>query len=484
MALVLVVDDEPGIREMLRAVLRAESHLVRTAASGEEGLGVLSREAVDLLITDLSMPGMDGVELLRRASTTSPETHAIVITAFGSKETAIEAMRHGAVNYLEKPFDVEELRLHVRNALSTRRLSDENRRLKERLAVNTEILGRSPQVQRVRELVARVAGTESTVLITGESGTGKEVVARTIHGASPRAGRPLVGINCAAIPAELLESELFGHVKGAFTGADRARPGLLETAEGGTLFLDEIGDMPAAMQAKLLRVLQERTIRRVGGNEEIPVDVRVVCATHRDLELLVQCGDFREDLYYRINVIQIAMPPLRARIEDVPEFVQVFAAKHAQRMGRRVTGAEPAFVEALTGYRWPGNIRELENVVERAVALSTGDLLLHDSLPAEVTGGAAAAPGDRPRLHAAMDLEQYLEEERRRYMAAALDQAGGVQTRAAERLGMTFRSFRYFAKKFGLTGRESGTADETAGEAAEGPGHEAREPLESPAGRG
>jgi len=483
-ALVLVVDDEPGIREMLRAVLRADGHLVRAAASGEEGLGVLSREAVDLLITDLSMPEMDGVELLRRSSTVSPETPAIVITAFGSKETAIEAMRHGAVNYLEKPFNVEEMRLHVRNALSARRLSDENRRLKERLAVNTEILGRSPSIQRVRELVSRVAGTESTVLITGESGTGKEVVARTIHGASRRAARPFVGINCAAIPAELLESELFGHVKGAFTGADRARPGLLEAAEGGTLFLDEIGDMPAAMQAKLLRVLQERTIRRVGGNEEIPVDVRVICATHRDLEMLVQCGDFREDLYYRINVIQVAMPPLRTRIEDVAEFVQVFAAKHGQRMGRTVAGAEPGFVEALSRYRWPGNIRELENVIERAVALSSGDLLQHDSLPPEVTGAAPAGPGDRPRLPAALDLEQYLDEERRRYMAAALDQAGGVQTRAAERLGMTFRSFRYFAKKFGLTGRESGSAEDPSGEAPERAGDEAPEPVGSRTGRG
>ncbi|MCU0253434.1 MAG: sigma-54 dependent transcriptional regulator, partial [Acidobacteria bacterium] len=464
----------------LRAVLRADGHLVRLAASGEEGLRVLSREAVDLLITDLSMPEMDGVELLRRASQESPETPAIVITAFGSKETAIEAMRHGAVNYLEKPFDVEEMRLHVRNALSARRLSDENRRLKERLVVHTEILGRSPPIQRVRELVARVAGTESTVLITGESGTGKEVVARAIHGASARAGRPLVGINCAAIPAELLESELFGHVKGAFTGADRARPGLLETAEGGTLFLDEIGDMPAAMQAKLLRVLQERTIRRVGGNEEIQVDVRVLCATHRDLELLVQCGDFREDLYYRINVIQIAMPPLRARLDDIPEFVGVFAAKHGQRTGRRVVAAEPAFLEALTGYRWPGNIRELENVVERAVALSTGEVLQRDSLPPELTEKGPLAPEGRPRLPAAIDLEQYLEEERRRYMVAALDQAGGIQTRAAERLGMTFRSFRYFAKKFGLTGREPASVDDAAAEAHEGA---ALAPLETPVGR-
>ncbi len=277
-----------------------------------------------------------------------------------------------------------------------------------------------------------------------------------------------------------MESELFGHVKGAFTGADRARPGLLETAEGGTLFLDEIGDMPAAMQAKLLRVLQERTIRRVGGNEEIQVDVRVLCATHRDLELLVQCGDFREDLYYRINVIQIAMPPLRARLDDIPEFVGVFAAKHGQRTGRRVVAAEPAFLEALTGYRWPGNIRELENVVERAVALSTGEVLQRDSLPPELTEKGPLAPEGRPRLPAAIDLEQYLEEERRRYMVAALDQAGGIQTRAAERLGMTFRSFRYFAKKFGLTGREPASVDDAAAEAHEGA---ALAPLETPVGR-
>ncbi len=470
MALVLVVDDEAGIREMLRAVLRGDGHRVLVAASGEEALTILGRESVDLLVTDLSMPEMDGVELLRRSCGVSPETPAIVITAFGSKETAIEAMRHGAVNYLEKPFDVEEMRLHVKNALSARRLSDENRRLRERLTVDTEILGSGSRMQRLRDLVARVAGAESTVLVTGESGTGKEVVARAIHAASPRSSRPFVGINCAAIPGELLESELFGHVKGAFTGADRARPGLVEAAEGGTLFLDEIGDMPPAMQAKLLRVLQERTIRRVGGNEEITVDVRVICATHRDLDLRVQEGSFREDLYYRIHVIQVAMPPLRERLEDIPEFVRIFSEKHARRMGRRPPAADAAFLGALARYRWPGNVRELENVVERAVALSAGETLSCDSLPPEI-GGAGRQGTERPVPTAVLDLEHYLEEERRRFMVAALEQAGGVQTRAAERLGMTFRSFRYFAKKFGLTGREA------AGEEAPGEREESREPA-------
>ncbi len=450
MAVVLVVDDEPGIREMLRVVLAGDGHRVITAASGPAALELLAVEAADLLVTDLAMPDMDGLELLRRASAVAPETPAIVITAFGSKETAIEAMRHGAVNYLEKPFDVEELRLDVRRALGHQQTTNENRRLRARLTVNGEIVGRSPAIKEVRDLIERVAPADATVLITGESGTGKEVAARAIHRASPRADRPFVGINCAAIPADLLESELFGHVRGAFTGADRTRPGLVESAAGGTLFLDEIGDMPSSMQAKLLRVLQERRIRRVGGTEEIPVDVRIVAATHQDLDTLVREGRFREDLYYRIHVIRVRMPALRERLSDIPEFVQLFAERHAQRIGRRISGAHPAFLEALARYRWPGNIRELENVVERAVTLAADDRLGADSLTPEIL--AAAEPGIGP-LPEQVDLEAFLDEQRKRYMIAALDACGGVQTRAAERLGMTFRSFRYFAKKFGLRSR-------------------------------
>ncbi len=447
MALILVVDDEPGIREMLRAALARDGHRVTAASSGEEALARLRDEGCDLLLTDLAMPGMDGVELLRRVQEIAPEVPSIVITAYGSKETAIEAMRHGAVNYLEKPFDIEEMRLHVRRALRHRELRDENRRLRARIAAEREIIGHSQAIARVREMVARIAPTDSTVLVTGESGTGKEVIARAIHAASPRREAPFVGINCAAIPSDLLESELFGHVRGAFTGADRARSGLLEAARGGTLFLDEIGDMPPEMQAKLLRVLQERKVRRVGGDQEIPVDVRVIAATHRDLPTLVREGRFREDLYYRIHVIRIDVPPLRERREDLPEFVRHFLRRHAERMGRRIERIEPAFLEALARHDWPGNVRELENVIERAVALAPGDALVPEVLPPEILEGSAGA---RELPPGAFDLERHLEEERRRYMEAALRACGGVQTRAAERLGMTFRSFRYFAKKYGL----------------------------------
>ncbi len=447
MALILVVDDEPGIREMLRAALARDGHRVTTASSGEEALVRLRDEGCDLLLTDLAMPGMDGVELLRRVQEIAPDVPSIVITAYGSKETAIEAMRHGAVNYLEKPFDIEEMRLHVRRALRHRELRDENRRLRARIAAEREIIGHSQAIARVREMVTRIAPTDSTVLVTGESGTGKEVIARAIHAASPRRDAPFVGINCAAIPSELLESELFGHVRGAFTGADRARSGLLEAARGGTLFLDEIGDMPPEMQAKLLRVLQERKVRRVGGDQEIPVDVRVIAATHRDLPTLVREGRFREDLYYRIHVIRIDVPPLRERREDLPEFVRHFLRRHAERMGRRIERIEPSFLEALARHDWPGNVRELENVIERAVALAPGDALVPETLPPEIIEGSA---GQRELPPGSFDLERHLEEERRRYMEAALRACGGVQTRAAERLGMTFRSFRYFAKKYGL----------------------------------
>ncbi len=462
MALILVVDDEAGIREVLRAALSTEGHRVVVATGGEEALQVLSRETIDLVITDLSMPDIDGVELLRRSSKLAPDTPAIVVTAYGSKESAIEAMRHGAVNYLEKPFDVEEMRLHVRRALRQQRISEENRRLRAQVGAETELTGDSPSVEAVRTMIGRIAPADSSVLITGESGTGKEVVARAIHRISPRAERPFVGINCAAIPAELLESELFGHVRGAFTGADRSRRGLVEAAEGGTLFLDEIGDMPHEMQAKLLRVLQERRIRRVGGTEEIPVDVRVICATHRDLTQWVKDGRFREDLFYRIHVIHIRVPALRERRSDIPPLAANFAARHSARMNRRITGASPEFVEALVRYTWPGNVRQLENVLERAVALSTGDLLLPETLPPEVLDPHATSSGELPaELPEPFDLEAHLETLRRHFMELALDESNGVQTRAAERIGLTFRSFRYFAKKYGLTTR-SGDSEPVA----------------------
>ncbi len=459
MALILIVDDEPGICEVLRTALTTDGHRALAARSGEEALDLLGREAFDLVITDLCMPGIDGVELLRRVSELAPDTPAIVITAYGSKETAIQAMRHGAVNYLEKPFDIEELRLHVQHALGHRRLSDENRRLRARLTADAELIGTSEAIEKVRDLIARVAPTDSTVLITGESGSGKEIAARVIHRASLRAAKPLVSVNCAAIPADLLESELFGHVRGAFTGADRSRPGLVEAAAGGTLFLDEIGDMSPAMQAKLLRVLQDRRIRRVGGTEEVPVDVRVITATHQDLDALVRAGRFREDLYYRIHVINVRMPALRERLDDIPDFVRFFVDRWSARTGRAVRDVEPAFLAALARSSWPGNIRELQNVLERALTLTTSDCLSVQTLPAEI-GGGFGAPLSLPEH---FDLEGHLDQQRRQFMEAALAAAGGVQTRAAERLGMTFRSFRYFAKKFELVGRSAESAEAGAG---------------------
>jgi two-component system response regulator PilR (NtrC family) len=451
-ALILIVDDESGIREMLGAVLEADGHRVRSVDSARRGLEELSTGWFDLIVTDLSMPGMNGVEMLERISSTGAEIPSIVITAYGSKETAIEAMRLGAVNYVEKPFDVEEMKIHVRRALEQRQMAEENRQLRARLSVSAELIGSSPAIQRVRGMIERVGPIDSTVLVTGESGVGKEVVARAIHLTSPRSAAAFVGVNCGAIPPELLESELFGHVKGAFTGADQNHRGLIERAHGGTLFLDEIGDMPLAMQIKLLRVLQERRIRPVGSNEEVPVDVRLVAATHRDLEQYVEDGRFREDLYYRINVIRIEVPPLRAREGDVVEFARHFAQQHARRMGRATPVLSRGLVEALERHKWPGNVRELANVMERAVALSESDRLEPHVLPSEIGGGVAPPAGTGPDLDRPLDLDEHLESERRRIMQAALDRCDGVQTRAAERLGMTFRSFRYFAKKYGLTG--------------------------------
>ncbi len=461
MALILVVDDEAGIREMLRAVLEEDGHRVQVAEHAESALARVLDEGADLLITDISMPGMSGVELLEAIKRQGREIPAIVITAFGSKESAIEAMRQGAVNYLEKPFDVEEMRMHVRRALGQQRLTDENRRLRATLQVEADIIGRSSAIRDVKSLVERIAPTDSTVLITGESGTGKEVVARAIHAASNRGDQPFVSVNCGAIPDHLLESELFGAIRGAYTGADKDRRGLVQAADGGTLFLDEIGDMPHEMQVKLLRVLQERCIRRVGGTEEVPVDVRILTATHQDLETLVRDKVFREDLYYRINVIRVAVPALRERRDDIPEFVYRFAEKHAESMGRRVTGFEPGFIDALCSHSWPGNVRELENVVERAVALSTGERLEKSSLdPMLFCGDRRERSGSQQAtLDDIGDIEEHLESERKRFMEEALLACGSVQTKAAERLGMTTRSFRYFARKYGLL-RSAGQAEE------------------------
>jgi two-component system response regulator PilR (NtrC family) len=426
----------------------------------------------DLVITDISMPGMSGLDLLRHTRSLSRETEVILMTAFGSKQTAIDALNAGATYYVEKPFDLDEMKAVVRKTLEQKRLMAENQDLKlENRDLRAELkdhhqfgrlIGRSPKMKDIFQLIRRVASTGSTVMISGESGTGKELIARAIHYNSGRGERPFVSINCGALPDELLESELFGHMKGSFTGATSQKKGLFEVANGGTIFLDEIGETSAAMQIKLLRVLQERRIRRVGGTEEIPVEVRVITAKNQDLERMVRDKQFREDLYYRINVIAIEMPPLRDKPEDIPALAEHFLSKYRKIVGKPVRGgiAKPA-MEHLESYDWPGNVRQLENVIERAVALEATDEIQPESLSPEVRAGRASFGDAEVRLpKEGFDLEEHLETMRHRYMMEAMQRSGGVQTRAAELLSMTFRSFRYFAKKYALS-REAAAGGET-----------------------
>jgi len=400
------------------------------------------------------MPGQSGLEVLRQSKAASPETPVIMITAYASTESAVEALKLGAYDYIIKPFDVDELKIVVHNALDKRRLENENRILKRELKEklrSDELVGDSPRMREVFDLIGKIAPTNSTVLISGESGTGKELVARAIHAGSPRKERPFVSINCGAMPDELLESELFGHVRGSFTGAVTAKKGLFEVADGGTIFLDEIGDTTPAMQVKLLRVLQERRIRRVGGTEETEVNVRVLAASNQDLDQMVRDRRFREDLYYRINVIQIKMPALRDKRDDIPTLALHFLVKYSRAMGKKITRISEGAIEHLLRHEWPGNVRELENVVERAVALETTDAITPESLSREVRNGTRSAPDFPIALgDAGIDLEKQLEGLRERLMEEALRRAHGIQTKAAELLGMSFRSFRYFAKKYHL----------------------------------
>ena len=451
---VLIVDDEKGMRDFLSIMLRKEGYSVSTAESVEAASVRVGRGEADLILTDISMPGRSGMELLRHARSTSPDTPVIMITAYASTESAVEALKLGACDYITKPFDVEEMKIIVRNALDRRHLEQENRILKRELKQKfrvDELIGESSRMGDVMNMVQRIAPTNSTVLISGESGTGKELVARAIHAGSPRGERPFVSINCGAMPDDLLESELFGHVRGSFTGAVSAKRGLFEAADGGTIFLDEIGDTSAAMQVKLLRVLQERRLRRVGGTEETEVDVRVLAATNRDLDQLVRERQFREDLYYRINVIQIRMPALREKPEDIPALALHFLVKFTRAMGKRITHINEEAMSRLQAHDWPGNVRELENVIERSVALESSDAITPHSLSRDILKGSRVAHELPIQLaEQGIDLERQLEALREHYMEEALRRAEGVQTKAAELLGMSFRSFRYFAKKYGL----------------------------------
>ena len=447
---VLVVDDEQSMRELLAIMLRQAGYEVVVAEGGEAAVERLKSETFDLVVTDLRMRKVDGLAVLKAAKEFSPRTAVLVVTAFASTETAVEAMKLGAYDYVTKPFKLDELKLTVSNALERRRLQDENQALKRQLRRERgfeNFVGRSPKMLEVFETIRKTADSGSTVMITGESGTGKELVAQALHWESSRRNGPFVSVNCGAVPETLMESELFGHVKGAFTGAVASTEGLFPAATGGTLFLDEITEIPPTIQVKLLRAIQERHIRRVGDTKDVPIDVRLIAASNRDLGKAVADGVLREDLFYRLNVIPIHLPPLRDRREDIPLLVAHFVKKLAREVARPVHGATPEAVAILEHYHWPGNIRELQNVVERAMVLGRGDMLDVVELPASVR-----LPHTRDELPVELpaegiDLEAALDQIERRYMQLALDRVGGVQTRAAELLRVSFRQFRYKLQK-------------------------------------
>ena len=451
---ILVVDDEEVVRAFVARVLADDGYDVETAAAASEALERVRREFLDLVITDLMMSPLSGMDLLRALKEFSPETDVLMMTAYGTIETAVQAMKLGACDYITKPFPVDELRLRVEHILEKRRLRHENRWLRHELFHHLGIenlVGHSPAFLQVLEKVRRVAPTDATVLLTGETGTGKDVLARAIHLLSRRAARPFIAVNCAALPESLLESELFGHVKGAFTGAVANRKGLVEEASSGTLFLDEIGTIPLSIQAKLLRVLEERTIRRLGENREIPVDVRIIAATNRDLRDALRKGEFREDFYYRLNVIVIDLPPLRMRRADIPLLAHHFLRQFCQRDQKTILGFSEAALDLLLAYDFPGNIRELRHIIEHAVALSSGPWIMPADLPASVHASVAAS--GKKELEAARDQVE------RDLILRAIQRTEGHLERAARELGMSRVTLWRKMKKHGLTKRFSPPSD-------------------------
>jgi len=444
---ILITEDDGQMREMLVRFLTGRGHEVEEASGGKQALARLAESPADVMLTDVRMPEMGGVELTQRVKEAHPGVVVVVMTAFGSVQTAVEAMRAGATDYLSKPFKMEEIELVLSRIEEERNLRRQvnhlQRQVEERFQFSN-IIGQSPVMQRVFELIEQVAPTRSNVLISGASGTGKELVARAIHYNSARRTAPFIPINCSAIPEQLLESELFGHVKGAFTGAERDKKGIFEEAAGGTIFLDEIGDMEESLQVKLLRVIQEREVRRVGANQPIPVDFRVIAATHRDLEEEMAEGRFREDLFYRLGVITVALPTLAARREDIPLLARHFLAKHAERNQRQVDKIEPEAMRLLLDFDWPGNVRELENVIERGVVLARGDTLTPDALPPKVTGSVGARLG----LGEITDLP--MEELERRHILATLERHNWHRVKVAEVLKIDRRTLYRKIKEYGF----------------------------------
>ena len=445
----LVVDDESGHRMMVKAVMQEQGFEVMEAGNGLQCLEILDKEHVDVVLLDIKMPGMDGMQVLERIHRLHPGVQVVMLTAFGSVGSAVDAMKQGAFDYLTKPADIDELKSVIQMALDYSRLVRDSARTGKGLQGVQEkarVIGQSPAMHRVMDLVQQVGPSEASVLILGESGTGKELVARALHQAGPRSQGPLVSINCAALPPELLESELFGYKKGAFTGAAKDKPGKFQLAEKGTLFLDEIGEFPLQLQAKLLRALQEKVVQPLGGTQEDPVDVRFVAATNKDLLQEVRQGNFRQDLYYRLNVVEITVPPLRERMEDLPFLVNHFVEVLGEKNRKQVRGINNNFLQALKSYHWPGNVRELENVVERAIILCRSDVLDAGDLPESIAGGgttgnfAGNAPG-----------KEGLESAEKAALQQALKANNGHRENTAQALGISRRSLQYKLKKYGLT---------------------------------
>jgi two-component system nitrogen regulation response regulator NtrX len=451
---ILVVDDESGVRASLGGILRDEGYEVQVAETGEAALSALEGRRFDLVLLDVWLPGMDGLETLARLRTLDPEVPVVVISGHGSIETAVKAVRMGAQDFVEKPLSLEKTLLAVRNALRARRLEAENRDLKAQVEQRFVMVGESPALKRLRAEIAQAAPSNGRGLIFGENGTGKELVARAIHLGSRRSAGPFVEVNCAAIPEELIESELFGHAKGAFTGALAARKGKFELADGGTLFLDEVGDMTLKTQAKVLRVLQEQRVEPVGGSTSVSVDVRVIAATNKNLEEEIRRGAFREDLYFRLNVIPFHVPPLRERREDIPHLARHFMATLAAEYGRRPKELSPEALEVLMAQSWPGNVRELRNIIERLVIMTPGDRIELAHLPGSLLGAPRAAPGappattepsgDFPSLAAAR------EDFEKRYIWRKYQESGGNMSRTAEALKVERSNLYRKMKAFGL----------------------------------
>lgn len=451
MSTVLVVDDEKNYQIVLEDLLEDEGYEVRTASSGPEALDIIAGEQVDTVITDIKMPGMTGVELLAKISSSDPDLPVILMTAYAEVDQAVEAMKMGALDHIQKPYENKDVKRAVQRGVEKRALVQNLRRLENELgAMWGDIIGKSKAIEQVLSLMKRVAPANTTVLITGESGTGKELIARGLHKASKRSKAQFVSINCAAIPDSLLESELFGHERGAFTGASSTKQGKFEVASSGTLFLDEIGEMDMSLQVKLLRAVQEQEIQRVGGNSDISVDVRIIAATNKNLEEEVKKGNFREDLYFRLNVVNIDVPPLRRRKEDIPLLVAHFAQKFAQKLDKGLKMVEPEVMEALQKYSWPGNVRELENIIERATVLSKGPSIELADLPSNIRDSSDNDLGFETILHSGKGLSETLETLEERLIIQALKDTSNVQNQAAKLLGISRSNLQYKMKKYGL----------------------------------